>query len=74
MRMKRNTLKELGLSNKEIEMVERDTYYKSEYRTDYRDEWYYGNDRVDELCMSGQDINGKYKFLVQCWLDEYSEV
>lgn len=72
--MKKNMLRKLGLSNTEIEIVERDTYYRSEYKQDYIDEWYYGNDKVDELCMSGQDINGKYKLLVQCWLDEYSEV
>ena len=71
--MKESVLKELGLSNREIEKVEMDTYYREEYSKEYKDEWYYGNDEVDELCICGQDVNGKYKIFSKCKDDEYCD-
>ena len=49
------------LSKRERELIERDTYNRSEYGGEYRNEWHYGNDTVDEL-TSEYDIleNGYY--------------
>ena len=63
--MKESVLKELGLSNREIEKVRMDTYYRGEYSKEYKDEWYYGNDKVDidiqqlasKLCLWGRMLD-----------------
>ena len=71
--MKESLLRELGLSNREVEKVRMDTYYRGEYSKEYKDEWYYGNDKVDELCICGQDINGKYKNFSKYKYNEYCD-
>lgn len=49
------------LSRKERELIERDSYNKSEYGGEYKDEFYYGNESVNEI-VSEYDIleNGYY--------------
>jgi len=49
------------LSNRERELIERDTYNKAEFEGQYKNDWYYGDDTVDEL-TSEYDIleNGYY--------------
>ena len=48
------------LSKKQLEMVERDTYNRSEYNHDYKNEWCKGNDLIGELISEYDALENGY--------------
>lgn len=50
------------LSKREIELIERDRYNKSEYSKDYRDVWCYGDERVEEIHSEWNSLNDGFLF------------
>lgn len=55
------------LSKRERELIERNTYLNSEYNKDYKNDWYYGSDLVDEIVVEGKLLGSGYS------LEDFSE-
>lgn len=55
------------LSKRERELIERNTYLKSEYNKDYLNEWYYGSDLINEIVVEGELLSSGYS------LEDFSE-
>ena len=50
------------LSKRERQLLERDTYNKREYGMEMKDEWYYGNERVEEIHSEWNSLNDGFLF------------
>lgn len=48
------------LNRREREIIERDTYNRSEFSGDYYDEYAYGSDLVDEFGIEGSITDDTY--------------
>lgn len=55
------------LSKRERELIERDTYNKREYGTEMKDEWYYGDERVEEIHSEWNSLSSGY------YIEDYSD-
>lgn len=58
----------LGLLSKhERELIERDTYNKREYGMEMKDEWYYSDERVEEIHSEWNSLSNGY------YIEDYSD-
>lgn len=56
------------LSKKDRELIERDTYCRSEFNGDYRNAWLYGDERVEEIHSEWNTLNDGFLF------EDYSDI
>jgi NurA-like 5'-3' nuclease len=55
------------LSKRDRELLEMDTYYKREYSNDYRDAWFYGDEKVEEIHSEWDSLSDGFL------LEDYSD-